>query len=125
MRKKMAPPTDDLQHAGGADLSVLDRSVGGDPQHRARLLRIFAVVLGDVQPALERAIEARECAPLARLGHALKNSARTVGAEALAEAAELLEAAARAGSWERIDEIVPTLRSEAGRVREQIDRQLQ
>jgi HPt (histidine-containing phosphotransfer) domain-containing protein len=121
----MGFPVEGPQRAGGADLSVLDRSVGGDPLHRARLLRIFAVVLADVQPALEQAIGARECAPLARLGHALKNSARTVGADALSESAELLEAAARAGSWERIEEIVPTLRSEAGRVREQIDRQLQ
>jgi two-component system, sensor histidine kinase and response regulator len=126
---KQARHIDDRKHdalrASGADLSVLDRCIGGDPEVRSRLLRIFATALNEIRPALDQALNERHCAPLAKMGHALKNSARTIGAEALGDASESLEAAARSGCWSRIDRIVPVLRSEADRVLVQIDRTLQ
>jgi two-component system, sensor histidine kinase and response regulator len=117
--------TPDPHRAAGADLSVLDRCIGGDPEVRTRLLRIFAKALNEIRPALDDALTERHCAPLAKMGHALKNSARTIGAEALGDASESLESAARSGCWSRIDRIVPVLRSEADRVLLQIDRTLQ
>jgi two-component system, sensor histidine kinase and response regulator len=115
----------DAHRASGADLSVLDRCVGGDLEVRARLLRIFATALDEIRPELDQALTERHCAPLAKLGHALKNSARTIGAEALGDASESLESAARTGCWSRIDRIVPVLRSECDRVLVQIHRTLQ
>jgi HPt (histidine-containing phosphotransfer) domain-containing protein len=109
----------------GADLTVLDRCIGNNPEIRSRLLKIFARSLHEIQPALEHAVNERHCAPLAKMGHALKNSARTIGAGALGDVSESLEAAARSGCWFRIERLVPVFRTEADRVLFQIDRTLQ
>lgn len=131
---KSAPITDLSEQVpqppAGSDLSAidtvaLDRSAGGDAASRQRLLGLFARSVDQLLPALDEALAGRECAALARIGHTLKNSARTVGAEALAELSESLESTARCGGWSSVERVADLLRIESDRVLTQIGRRLQ
>ena len=72
------------------------RRLGGDADLYRELLAIFVSEEGLRSAALREAMANAEAGSLRRLAHSLRGSARTIGAEPLAAAAERLEAAAAA-----------------------------
>ncbi|MBK9440074.1 MAG: response regulator [Comamonadaceae bacterium] len=75
------------------DASALNALVGPNPVLYARLLDKFVVNAQKQVIAIEVAAAAQDCAGLAGVAHALKSAARAVGALALGELCESLEAA--------------------------------
>ncbi|MBI3523460.1 MAG: Hpt domain-containing protein [Betaproteobacteria bacterium] len=78
-------------------ISKLTEMVGDDPAVHARLLAKFLVSarrnLEDIAAARERGVAAE----MGALGHKFKSAARSMGAEALAQACEALEHQGKAG----------------------------
>jgi len=89
-------PDASVPDASVLDASVLDALTGGDPREARALLDDFLASTESDLAALERARAAGHLADVTREAHKLKGAARIVGAHRLAEAADRLEAAARA-----------------------------
>lgn len=74
------------------------------------MLKEFIVLAGGTATRLVAASEAGDTAQTAALSHQLKSSARTIGALALGDCCEALEAKALAGNSAAIAAEAPTLR---------------
>ncbi|MFT3897556.1 MAG: ATP-binding protein [Thermomonas sp.] len=81
------------------DEQVLHSLTGGDEGDLRALLADYLASTREDLAGLEAARAAGDLPVLTRQAHKLKGAARTVGALELADAAERLEAAARAGDW--------------------------
>jgi CheY-like chemotaxis protein len=79
------------------DSAKLPQLVGDNPVMHARLLEKFLLNAKDQVPAVLRAAAADECDIMADVTHTLKSAARTVGAMALGDLCQKMEAAGRAG----------------------------
>jgi HPt (histidine-containing phosphotransfer) domain-containing protein len=84
------------------DLGVLHTLVGGDPSVVQALLAEFIPAAGRVTDELRAAAARDDDEGVAQAAHKLKSAARSVGALALADLAEALEHAGRAGDKARI-----------------------
>ncbi|WP_085315395.1 response regulator [Derxia lacustris] len=80
------------------DLSILARSVAGNPQKLRRYASLFAESIAPALAELDAALSAGNLAALAALGHRLKTSAAMVGALGLARLCATLEALGRGGT---------------------------
>jgi len=78
------------------DNTSLNALVGPNPVLHARLLDKFVLNAQKQVTAIEAAAATNDCASLAGVAHTLKSAARAVGALALGELCESLEAAGRA-----------------------------
>ena len=112
-----APPVPDAPAPEGfaaLDAAGIDSAVGlrycqDDAEFYRELLRQFAADEPDKRRSLDAARRAGRLADYAITVHALKSTAKTVGAEALSEAARNLEAAAGAGDAAAVDAAHPGL----------------
>jgi HPt (histidine-containing phosphotransfer) domain-containing protein len=90
----------------------------GQPDPVARLVDIF---IDETETRLARlgdAVARRDLAETHRLAHAQKGSSGTIGANEMRSIAQRLEVTARAGSTERIDELMQALDSAFARSRQ-------
>lgn len=95
------------------DLSVLEALFSDDPDLRLSLLDEFVV---STQSYLQEFEQAADIVAVGAVAHKLKSSARTVGANRLADLCTGLESGARTGQQARVDELLPQLAPEIGRV---------
>jgi CheY-like chemotaxis protein/HPt (histidine-containing phosphotransfer) domain-containing protein len=100
---------------GPVDVTALAAVFGDDEAARLGLLRKFALQAEAIVDAFEAACGARDAEQVRFHAHKLKSSARTVGANELAEVCFTLEQAGRVSDWEQID-------AEGGRMRAQMQR---
>ncbi len=100
---------------GPVDVTALAAVFGDDEAARLGLLRKFARQAEAIVDEFEAACGARDAEQVRFQAHKLKSSARTVGANELAEVCFTLEQAGRASDWERID-------AEGGMMRAQMQR---
>jgi PAS domain S-box-containing protein len=104
------------QPAGGIDwASTLDR-LEGDRQLLEEIARLFAEEWPKTKVQLDAALDNRDLKLLEQLAHALKGSAANVGARLVSELAFRLEKLARAGEYEQARGEWQAMKSEAGRV---------
>jgi CheY-like chemotaxis protein/HPt (histidine-containing phosphotransfer) domain-containing protein len=100
---------------GPVDVAALAGVFGDDEAARLGLLRKFARQAEAIVGEFEAACGARDAEQVRFQAHKLKSSARTVGANELADVCYTLEQAGRDSDWERID-------AEGGRMRAQMQR---
>lgn len=99
------PPVLDLE-------STMNR-LKGDRDFLLTLFRVYIDDLPSKLEALEEAAASRELESLLRTAHSLKGASATIGAPAMREAAERVEAAARRGEMDQAVAAIPTLRAQA------------
>jgi CheY-like chemotaxis protein len=92
-------------------------NAGGDAELRRELAELFLEETPRLLAQLADAAAARDRSSVARLAHALKGSAGTVGAIAFRDRAQHLEQAASQPDWSAIDAGQPDLRTELHRLR--------
>jgi signal transduction histidine kinase/CheY-like chemotaxis protein/HPt (histidine-containing phosphotransfer) domain-containing protein len=113
-------PSDELNGetgtSGPVQIAALTRSFGDDPETIREILASFVEPTTAILKDLEQAHHARAAAEIVSAAHKLKSSARTIGAEALAERCAALESAGKAGDWSEIDRGMPHLRELAAEV---------
>jgi CheY-like chemotaxis protein len=88
-----------LAHPPALDPAVLAGLTGGDPADTRALLLDFLGSTGEDLAQLDALRGSGDLHGMTRQAHKLKGAARLVGALELAAAAEVLEAAGRAGDW--------------------------
>lgn len=95
------------------DLSVLQELFGDDDSLRMSILDEFCAT---TESYLQEFEAAADITALGAVAHKLKSSARTVGANALADICAGLEAAAKSGQQGQVDQLVPRLAPEIEKV---------
>jgi PAS domain S-box-containing protein len=95
--------------AGVLDFAALSRVIGDDPDLQRKLLQAFVKPTQKIVGVMVEAMEARDAVSMHEQAHKLKSSARTIGADALADTCQLLETAGRAEDWASIDSRFPDL----------------
>jgi len=120
VRKKRKDASVPKDGNGSVDPMAL-KSIFGDNE------TTFKEILNDfVEPAtsnvgeIKAAFSKRSAQDLANAAHKLKSSARSVGANELADLCETLETAGSAENWDEIDEAAPRLPSTMEKVVEYI-----
>ena len=100
---------------------ALIRVFGNDAAKHLDILRKFIAQTEDIVAAFDTACEQRDAEHVSFQAHKLKSSARTVGADALADLCRTLELAGRDADWTGIDRHSPQLRPEMERVKDYVD----
>ena len=113
-----APAVSDVQQASAAplhrrlppiDLDVLQGIAGEDTTAQRTLLRDYLDATRRDLATLHLALTSADAPALAREAHKIKGAARLVGTTELADAAEALEAVARARDLGRMHQLSPDL----------------
>jgi|GEM_PF-3027490 len=84
------------------DPSILTQIVGDDPALHRQFLEKFIEPASQTISEIHAAFEAGSSEQIGELGHKLKSSSRTIGANALADLCAELEIAGKADDWSRI-----------------------
>jgi len=84
------------------DPSILTQIVGDDPALHKQFLEKFVGPASQTITEIHAAFEAGSAEQIGELGHKLKSSSRTIGANALADLCAELEVAGKADDWSRI-----------------------
>lgn len=95
------------------DLSVLEALFGDDPELRLSLLDEFVI---STHSYLQEFEAAADIVAVGAVAHKLKSSARTVGANRLADLCTGLESGARTGQQARVEALLPQVAPEIARV---------
>lgn len=88
---------------------ALDKIFGNDTSAKTNLLQTFISQSTDIVSKIDDGYELREAEKISFQAHKLKSSARTVGADGLADLCLALELAGRENRWSDIDHLVPKL----------------
>ena len=91
-------------------VAVLIEMFGDDEGKLSSILSKFPSAAWKVVGEIESANDAKDCAGVGDAGHKLKGSARTIGANQLADICEALEKAGKAGNKKAIKKLMPRLR---------------
>lgn len=102
-------------HALPVDMAVLEGLFGDDLGLRLGILDDFCAVTATY---LEEFSAAKDAVAVGAVAHKLKSSARTIGANSLADICAGLESAGRNGQQAIIDQLLPRLEPEIRRVTE-------
>ena len=113
-------PTSDRGHSP-INPMALTRMFGDDTARHLSTLRKFIPQAEAIIAEINTACEARDAEQVSFLAHKLKSSARTVGADSLADLCLDLEVAGREAGWSVIDNLCPELAPAMDRVREFIN----
>jgi len=94
---------------GPVDPAVLKAMFGGDDEIFREILGEFAEPARDIAGEIAAGFEAGDTAQVGAAAHKLKSAARSVGAGALADLAEALEAAGKGGDGAAVAALMPEL----------------
>ena len=106
---RMPMPLPQLRQPPPIDLDVLQAIAGGDASAQRSLLRDYLDATRRDLATLHVALTSADAPALAREAHKIKGAARLVGTTELADAAEALEAVARARDLGRMHQLSPDL----------------
>ena len=106
------------------DLSILSRSVAGNPHKVRRYASLFVESIPETLAELETTLARRELSALADLGHRLKSSSRMVGAMGFAAMCQSLEGFRTDGTLDQARAIVEKMRPLLAEVSADIDKAL-
>jgi CheY-like chemotaxis protein/HPt (histidine-containing phosphotransfer) domain-containing protein len=116
-----APAFPQLDHPPPLDPAVVEALTGGDGTVARTVLADFLASTTQDLASAEAARNAGAFESLAREAHKVKGASRMVGALELAQCAEDLEQAARAGDWRATAPLVADLATAAERLRRHVD----
>ncbi len=107
------------------DITMLINLVGDDRVRHCKLFRTFMESTPEIIAEVQSAHKAHEAETVRQQAHKLKSSARSMGADALADACQALEAAGREGQWDEIDRLAPELEGLYSKVSDYINNYIQ
>ncbi len=110
LKEPAAASEGDNSNDAVVELAVLIEMFGDDAEMRNAILSEFPPAAWEGVAEIESAYDAKDWAALGAAGHKLKSSARTIGANHLADICEALEEAGRAGDEKTINKLMPQLR---------------
>ena len=105
---------------GPVDASALAGIFGDDTETIGEILAEYIEPAWQTVAGIEAAFEQRNCGDIGALGHKLKSSSRSIGADALADLCLVLETAGKAGDWPVIEDAAPRLRGHMQQVADYI-----
>ncbi len=94
---------------GAVDPSALIEIVGDDPDLHRMLLGKFVDPAKETAQQIKEAFDSGSAKDLGDLAHKLKSSARSIGANELADSCQALEIAGKGEDWKTINELAPKL----------------
>lgn len=100
------------------DPRPLNEIFGNDVVAQTNILQKFALQAEQVVLEWEAAFERRDAEMISFQTHKLKSSARTVGANELADACLAMELAGKKSDWDEIHQLYPQMRPAMERVRD-------
>ena len=115
------PKASDSAGDGPIDSSALKGVFGDDEETFKEILKDFVDPAASNVGEIEASFADRSADGVAAAAHKLKSSARSVGANNLADLCQTLETAGKAEDWDEIDKAVPHLPNAIQRVVEFID----
>lgn len=115
------PPARPRQPGPAVDVRILEDLVGDDPVVIQELLGDFRMSASAIARELAAACANGESTRAGEQAHKLKSSARAVGALALGELCEAMEAAGRAHSSDALATLLPLFEREIGAVNDSLD----
>ena len=111
----------DLPVENAIDLNVLTQSTGDKPDLHRHLLRSYREALGNELDNIQQAFAWKNSEQIAEYTHKLKSSSRSLGAMAMAQVCQHLEAKANEADWDIIEKLMPALQRYAAEVTDYID----
>ncbi len=111
---RTSSPTD--SGAGVIDDRAIKDIFGDDPATFREILTSFVDPSRDIIFDILAAHDKRAAGAVKDAAHKLKSSARSIGADALADICVALEAAGKAGDWKAVDALAPKAKDEFERV---------
>ena len=114
------PDAIDLLVHDAVDLDVLTQSTGDKPELHQHLLRSYREALDDELDNIQQAFAWKNNEQIAEYTHKLKSSSRSLGAMAMAQICEQLEAKANEADWNEIENLMPPLQHCAAEVADYI-----
>jgi len=112
---------DEVDRNDAIDPSALKGVFGDDEETFREILKDFVEPATSNVDEIETALNGRSADGVAKAAHKLKSSARSVGANDLADLCQVLETAGKAEDWSEIDEAAPRLSGTIRKVVEYID----
>jgi PAS domain S-box-containing protein len=113
--------SDPSREQGVIDLSLLGQMLRQDPEKIRKFALKFVESARDCVAEIEAALECADSATLARLGHRLKSSAKTVGATRFADLCQRLETCKRSEDLAEAATLVVQLRPTLERIMREIE----
>ncbi|GMR15342.1 MAG: hypothetical protein BMS9Abin30_0968 [Gammaproteobacteria bacterium] len=104
------------------DPQALKKVLGEDVKQQLNILQKFVTQSETILAEFTTACAHHDAEQVAFHAHKLKSSARTVGANELADLCMALEAAGKAAEWGKIDRLSPQMKAAIERVKEHVDR---
>ena len=114
------PDAIDLLVHDAVDLDVLTQSTGNKPELHQHLLRSYREALDDELDNIQQAFAWKNNEQIAEYTHKLKSSSRSLGAMAMAQICQQLEAKANEADWDEIENLMPPLQQCAAEVADYI-----
>jgi signal transduction histidine kinase/HPt (histidine-containing phosphotransfer) domain-containing protein/ActR/RegA family two-component response regulator len=112
---------DKLPDEAPVDPETLAKIFGNDTMAHLGILQKFIIQTQDILALFEAAYHQRDAGQISFHAHKLKSSARTVGANHLADICFALETASRDTNWDEIDSLASRLSAAVDSVREYVD----
>ncbi|MCS7065464.1 MAG: Hpt domain-containing protein [Fimbriimonadales bacterium] len=103
----------------------LHEITGGDSEFIAELLSDFLNIAPELLAQIEQAVAQGDAAALTHAAHTLKGSARSIGAESLAEKALALEQIGKSGMLQDAPEALPLLQAQWAQLQSYLQNWLQ
>lgn len=122
VKSKVIPPLIDMEEPS-IDLGVLAQIVGSDPGKIYKFGKMFLETAEDTVAQMHVAYLEENTQAIATLGHKLKSSARTVGANGFAEICEALELAGQNNNLHEIHILMESLTPLLKKISQQIKQQ--
>lgn len=118
----MSTQVDDTLDDGSAvDPQALAKIFGDDTSMHLNILQKFVIQTEEIVAAFTTAFQQRDAEQVAFQAHKMKSSARTVGANQLADLCFALETAGRDENWTEIDNLATGVKPAADRVKRYVD----
>jgi HPt (histidine-containing phosphotransfer) domain-containing protein len=118
-RDPRGPPAD--SEPDPIDTAALTRVFGDDVTAQTNILRKFCTQSDEIVTDFESAYKRQDLKQISFLSHKLKSSARTVGANDLADLCFVLEKASKDSDWHGIDAVAEDLRPIVEGVKRYVD----
>jgi len=118
----VSPPWPAVVRATGAsdnpaiDARVIKEMFGEDDEAFKEILTSFVETSVELVDHIVRGCDTGNAEEIESAAHSLKSAARVVGAGALADSCEILEAAGSAADWETINRVAPEAKSQMAQV---------
>lgn len=118
---QLFPHNADDEMTNPIDPRPLAEIFGNDIAAQTNILQKFALQAEQVILEYEAALEERDAETISFQTHKLKSSARTVGANELADVCFAMELAGKKADWDEIHQLSPQMRPAMERVRDYTD----